>query len=149
MRVTTDGRWLYRGEPIVRAGLLQLLADALVVVDGRYFLHTWEQLLAIEVDDTPFAIVDFESGPQGDCLVLLSDRGHRVMLGDQASLSLVALPDSGQSTPCVDVGEGLLARLSRSCYYRLVELAHEGSHAQRPALLLASAGSEQVLGYLD
>ena len=149
LRVTADGRWLYRDTAIERPGLLRLLADALLWMDGRHYLLAPEQLLAIEVEDTPFFIVSFERDEARDGLVLVSDREHRVVLDERHSLTLQALPNEAQQTPCIEVKEGLWARLSRSCYYQLVELANEGVYKQRPALLLASAGSEQLLGYLD
>ena len=149
VRVAEGGQWLYREAPIAREGLVQLLADALVCIDGRYFLHTWEQLLAIQVDDTPFTIIDYEREQEGQAFVLVSDRGHRVALDERTTLQLVSLPDGSQMTPCVDVGEGLMARLSRSTFYRLTELAHEGRHEGRPALLLDSGASSQLLGYLE
>ena len=149
LRITADWQWLYQGSPIERPGLLQLLASALLFIDGRYFLQAPEQLLAIDVDDTPFSIVDFEFETNTGELVLVSDRGHQVAPGEHYPLRLLALPGNSQSTPCIDLGAGLLARISRGCYYRLVELAGEGSHAQRPALLLDANGVRHLLGYLD
>jgi hypothetical protein len=131
LRITGDGEWLYRGSPIRRLELVKLFASVLRrEADGGYWLVTPVERGRIAVDDAPFVAVELRRQGEGAAqrLRLRTNLDEWVTLGPEHPLRLGrpadVVAESGLA-PYVEVRAGLEARLARSVYYELVELAEE------------------------
>jgi hypothetical protein len=131
LRITSDGEWLYQGSPIRRLELVKLFASVLRrEADGSYWLVTPVERGRIAVEDAPFVAIELARTGQGrqqqlrvrtnlDAWVPIGAR-HPIRLRRPAGVA----EDSGPA-PYVEVRDGLEARVARSVYYELVELAEE------------------------
>jgi len=131
LRIASDGEWLYRDSPIRRPELVKLFASVLRrEPDGSHWLVTPVERGRVEVDDAPFVVVELRREGEGAAqrLRLRTNLDEWVTLGPQHPLRLrrpaAVVADSGPA-PYVEVRAGLEARLARSVYYELVELAEE------------------------
>ncbi len=130
MHITTDGRWFHKGSEIKRARMVSLFATLLRREGDEHFLVTPVEKALIEIEDTPFLIVDFESDGrgQGARLVVQTNLGEWVAVNACGQLFMQPLAGGSQSCPCVDVRNGLIGRFSRAAHYRLAELMVERNH---------------------
>ncbi len=120
--IAADGRWIHEGVTIGRPRLIRLLSTVLRrEPDGRHALVTPVEKQFIRVEDRPFLVVDAEPDAQGDWW-LTTNVGDRLALDEGHRLTLSETP-AGETVPEVVVRFGLVARLGRNVYYRLVEAA--------------------------
>jgi hypothetical protein len=145
IRIAANGEWFHEGVLIKRSALVRLFASILRRDGNEYCLVTPTERLLIEVDEVPFTAIDIEvrhqGGPDQALLFttnvdehLLADAAHRLWVEDKA----------GQPRPFIEVRAGLHALLSRSVFYRLVDLGieHNGN------LYVTSSGERFLLGAL-
>jgi hypothetical protein len=128
MRIDRDGVWHYQGSPIRRLPLVKLFASVLRRdPDGGYWLVTPAEQGRIEVEDAPFVAVELAAEGQGRAqrLSLRTNLDEWVTLGEEHPLRLEAAPD-GAAIPYVRVRDRLEARVARSVFYHMVELAEPG-----------------------
>ncbi len=133
LRIDRAGDWFYRGSRIDRQALVKLFATVLRrAEDGSHWLATPGEVGRIEVEDAPFVAVELRAEGEGRDR-LLSFRTNLdawVPLDAEHPLRLAAAAagEGGAEVPYLLVRDGLEARLGRSVYYELVELAeeHEG-----------------------
>ena len=125
MRIAKDGTWFYQGSPIGRLPLVKLFASVLRrAADGRYWLVTPVEQGLIEVEDVPFVAVELScsgSGPAQE-IRLRTNLDQWVVVDDAHPVEMRPQPD-GAAAPYVRVRDSLDARVSRSTFYHLVELA--------------------------
>lgn len=128
MEIRTNGSWWHDGSEIKRPALVRLFASILRrEANGSYWLVTPHEKQRIAVADLPFRAVEMLSDGCGRDRVLLFrlDNGDLVRAGADHPLTLAT--DKGEPRPALHVrgsiGCGLEARLTRSLYYELVELA--------------------------
>ena len=125
MRIARDGTWYYQGSPIGRLPLVKLFATVLRrAPDGSYWLVTPVEQGRVEVEDVPFVAVELRcegSGP-GQQLALRTNLDEWVPLDAAHPLELRDQPDGAQ-LPYIRVRDKLDARVARSVFYHLVELA--------------------------
>ena len=88
-------------------------------------LVTPAEKLSITVEDAPFLAVLMESEGEGErqCLTFTTNVGDVVMAGPDHPLRFEPDSRSGAPIPYLHVRGGLEAKLARSIYYPLVELA--------------------------
>lgn len=76
LRLTAEGKWLYKGEPITHPGLVAILESNYVREDGRYVVHLklpqGTQKVAVEIEDVPYFVGDVSVG-QGAATLALND----------------------------------------------------------------------------
>jgi hypothetical protein len=164
--IHSDGSWSYKGSMFDRPSMVVLLAKSLIYIDQRYYLIAPEQLLEISVEDLPFTIVSVErgveSGSENRAITLCNNLGERFELGkspsgnseqllelDGDSWGLSPLPGEDLEIPYVALYRGLKARLSRSCFYQLVEWGEPVEIEGRSAMCVFSNGVSYMLGYVD
>ena len=126
IRIHSDGHWSFRESPFERPKMVALLAQSLVFFKGDYYLIAPEQLLKITVDDLPFLITRIDQSTDKKTLVVTTNLGEQVTLGENHPLLMSCLPNSNESNqdieiPTVEVRAGLSARFSRACFYELIE----------------------------
>jgi hypothetical protein len=129
MRIAADGTWFHAGTPIGRPALVKLFSTVLRREDdGRFLLVTPVEKLDIDVEDAPFLAVEVTSAGEGQqrqlAFRLMTD--DLVIAGPDHPLRVESAPD-GAPRPYLHVrgtpGQGLEARLVRSVFYELADLA--------------------------
>jgi uncharacterized protein len=128
LRITRDGGWHYRGSPITRHGLVLLFARVLRRDgDGRTYLVTPAEKIAIEIEDAPFVAVEMAAEGIGrdQTLVFRTNVDDGVTCGPDHPLRFAVGADGGLK-PYVLVRGRLEALLARPLVYDLVDLAAEG-----------------------
>lgn len=124
MRIGRDGTWYHEGSPIGRPAMVRLFSTILRrEPDGSYVLVTPVEKLDIEVEDTPFIAVEMKSEGEGSgrSLAFRLNTGDLIVAGPDHPLHLAS--GEGGPHPILHVRGGLEARIARSVYYELAELA--------------------------
>ncbi len=123
MRINADGRWFHQGREIKRHEMVELFASLLRREGQRHFLVTPAEKAVIEVEDTPFLVVDFELDGTGKAarLIVRTNIDEWVAVKAQGQLFMHSQASGEGTCPCVDVRDGLLARLSRAAHFRLAD----------------------------
>lgn len=122
MRIAADGRWFHDGGEIRRPAMVRAFASLLTRdAQGQHWLVTPHEKLSIEVEDAAFIAVDVQRN--GDALVFRLNTDDLVIAGADFPIRAVGDPD----TPAiyVSVRHGTEARLNRSTYGQIVEIALE------------------------
>jgi len=127
--ITRDGTWWHDGKPIPRRELVKLFATVLRrEADGGFALVTPAERARVHVEDAPFLAEELdvrtERGQQ--VLRLRTNVDRWVEAGPDHPLRVEQAPDSGEPAPYIRVADGLDARLVRSVFYQLAELAEPG-----------------------
>ncbi len=124
MRIAADGTWFHEGDPIRRPAMVRAFSGLLTLDEaGQHWLVTPFEKLTIEVDDAAFIATD--------CVVKEGDLAFRTNIDEL----VVAGPDNplrvagDPETPAIylHVRRGLEARLNRSTYAQLADIAIETS----------------------
>lgn len=132
MVIHADGTWSYNGSPIGRPALVRLFSTVLCKdADGRTFLVTPVEKLAITVEDAPFQAVEMsrETGAGGPRLTFRTNVGD-VVTADEAHPLRFFVAGDGSFTPYVTVRGRLEARLTRSLTFDLADFVEEEGATQ-------------------
>lgn len=120
MRIAADGRWYHQGGLITRPAMVRAFAQLLVRdAVGQHWLVTPHEKLAIAVEDAAFIAIDVER--KGDALAFRLNTDDLIIAGPQHPILARGEPE----VPALYVGvrHGTEARLNRSTYAQLIELA--------------------------
>ncbi len=120
MRIAADGRWFHEGAPLSRPAMIRAFASLLMRdADGAHWLVTPECRQSIVVEDAAFIAVDVAQ--RDGALAFRLNTDETVIAGPEHPLSARGDPD----TPALylAVRHGTAARLNRSTYLQLVEIA--------------------------
>lgn len=123
MCIAADGRWFHEGGEIRRPAMVRAFASLLSCdEDGQHWLFTPHQKLTIAVEDAAFIAVDvrLESG----ALAFRLNTDDLVIAGPDHLIRA----EGDSETPAIYIGvrNGARARLNRSTYGQLAEIALEG-----------------------
>jgi uncharacterized protein len=160
MRIAADGLWYHDGSPIGRLPMVQLFSSILRLDDdGHYYLVTPVERVRIKVDDCPFVAqqLDVEGSGTTQSLIFTLNTQDQVTAGADNRIE-VTIGQDGQPHPVIHVRHGLNALISRSVFYRLVDLAQiepppdknpDGGKNQEKtnSLLVFSGGEKFSLGH--
>lgn len=144
MRIATDGTWFYQGTPIRRLALVKLFSTVLRRDDdGSYWLVTPVERGRVEVEDAPFLAVELERSGKGRSqrLRFRTNVEDWIELDSQHPLRIEQGRDSDEPRPYILVRQGLEARLARSVFYHLAELAEPEKDGEEERLGVWSNGS--------
>lgn len=119
MRIAADGMWYHQGGEITRPAMVRAFASLLVCVEGKHWLVTPQQKLAIAVEDAAFIATDVVR--QDDALAFRLNTDELVIAGPDHPLR--AEGDADTPALYLAVRHGTRARLNRSTYLQLIELA--------------------------
>ena len=120
MRIAADGSWYHEGSKVTRPAMVRAFASLLMRdEDGAHWLVMPYQKLSIEVEDAPLIAVDAQRREDGIAIRLNTDE----VLVVGANHPLVAKGSRELPDLYVLARRGLLARLNRSTYAQLAELA--------------------------
>ncbi|MCZ4281844.1 DUF1285 domain-containing protein [Kiloniella laminariae] len=136
MRIARDGQWYHEGRMIERKPLVRLFSTVLRQDnEGVYWLVTPVERARILVEDAPFVAVEIRHSGEGQSRVISfrnnvdtwfdldADHPIRFETSSATSEELQNHSEKQVPVPYVLVREGLEARLLRSVYYQLVDLA--------------------------
>lgn len=144
MRIAADGRWFHQGGEIRRPAMVRAFASLLTRDgDGRHWLVTPAERLSIAVDDAAFIAIDVQQ--RDGTLVFRLNTDDLVIAGPDHPI--LARGDAETPGLYLGVRHGLEARLNRSTYGQLVDLALAGgdlavtSQGARFALVPAEAAA--------
>ncbi len=127
MRIDSQGRWHYQGSPINRIELVKLFSTVLKRDDdGDYWLITPVEMCKIEVEDAPFLAVEIihEGEDQDQNVRFRTNLDQIIPLDDNHPLRIEINENSSEPGPYLALGNGLEAKLTRSVFYELVDLAN-------------------------
>jgi hypothetical protein len=133
LKILSDGTWHYQGSPIRRLELVKLFASVLRKdSDGRTYLVTPAEKIAIEVEDAPFLAVDMQVEGEGEKqrLSFRTNLDDPVVCGPSHPLRFVEEKGSGGLKPYLLVRGRLEALVTRSLVHDLVERAVEAPAEQ-------------------
>ena len=128
MRIAADGRWYHQDSPILRPAMVRAFSSLLRREGDGYWLVVPYQKLRIEVEDAPFQAVDVrqdggDGGRSGGEPVLSFRLNTDELVVADADHAIVARGDADTPALYVTVRDGLEARLDRSTYAQLAEIA--------------------------
>lgn len=132
MRIAADGRWYHQGGEITRPAMVRAFASLLTRdADGQHWLVTPHERLTIAVEDA--ALVAIDGKQVDDSLTFRLNTDELVIAGPDHPIRAAGDPE----TPALYLGvrHGIEARLNRSTYLQIAEIALQGD-----AMEVASQG---------
>lgn len=126
LKIDGDGTWHYRDSPIRRDRLTRLFSRVLRCDDdGRHYVVTPVEKIDVHVEDAPFVAVEMEVSGEGEhqLLTFRTNVDDIVQCSKGSPLCFTLQPPHGGLKPYLVVRDRLRARVSRSVFYDLVELA--------------------------
>jgi hypothetical protein len=124
MRIARDGTWFHEGSPIGRKEMVRLFSTVLRrEADGSHVLVTPVEKLDIDVEDAAFIATEMQSSGEGKAreIAFSLNTGDLVLL--DAEHPLTVRQDESGPRPYIAVRYGLEARVARSLYYELANIA--------------------------
>ena len=142
-----DGTWTHQGGIFKREKLVKLFSRIIRLDDdGEYYLVTPVEKMKLKVEDVPFLAVGFElvftEGVQQ--LIFETNVGDNVLVDGEHPLSVTLV--NGEPAPYVVVRKNLKARLARSVFCQLVDLAKQEEVGTQTVMFLESSGQRFELG---
>ncbi len=122
MRIAADGTWFHNGGKISRPAMMRAFSSLLIRDDdGQHWLVTPFEKLSIEVEDAAFIAIDLKQ--ENGTLVFRLNTDDILIAGPDHPIEAEGDPE----TPAIYVGvrHGTRARLNRSTYAQLAEIALE------------------------
>lgn len=126
IRIAADGTWYHEGDAIQRLSLVKLFSSILKREGDEYFLVTPIEKWQIRVDDVPFVAVILEvvgEGSSHQALVFTCITGDIAIAGKHNPIRVEIDGMTGEPSPYVLLRSNLEAKICRSVYYQLAELA--------------------------
>ena len=127
MAIKSDGSWWHEGRIIGREKLVKLFSTILRKdEDGKTYLVTPYEKVIVDVEDAPFLAVrvDRVGAPGEDqTLAFTTNLGDVALAGSELALRVETAPETLEPAPYVLVRARLEAKLTRPCFYELVEMA--------------------------
>lgn len=127
--IRRDGTWLYRGSPIARPAIVKLFASVLQrTSDGGFWLVTPVERTVVHVEDVPFLGLELrvEGRGRAQALAVRTNLDQWIPVDAAHPLRMGRQPD-GSEAPYLTCRDGLEARLARTVFYELAELANPGA----------------------
>ena len=120
MRIAADGRWFHDGGEITRPAMVRAFSSLLWRDDaGQHWLVTPHEKQSVAVDDAAFIATDMVR--QGDTLAFRLNTDDTLIAGPDHPI--IARGDADTPALYLAVRHGTEARLNRSTYTQLAELA--------------------------
>lgn len=127
MEIRADGSWWHEGRIIGREKLVRLFSTILRKdEDGETYLVTPYEKIIVHIEDAPFLAIRVDrigdSGPD-QTLAFTTNLGDVILAGSEAVLRVETNAQTLEPSPYVTVRAALEAKLTRACFYELVEMA--------------------------
>lgn len=148
LRIARDGTWYHEGTAFQRQALVKLFASILKREGDDYFLLTPVEKWQIEVEDVPFLALEMDivSKDGKQALLFTTNTGETILACDGNPVRVDIDSETGEPSPYILVRSNLEARINRSIYYQLVEIATKQVNANKSCYVVESMGTEFVIG---
>lgn len=149
LRISRDGHWIFKGEPLAREAIVRLFSTILRrEEDGEYYLLTPVEKWHIQVEDAPLLAHSLRVTGEGDRQVVsvTTNVGESLEIGQDHPLEVGTYPGSDEPRPIVKVRHGVEARLVTAAYYDLAEHVVERNQGGHPVLGVFSHGIFYKIG---
>ena len=150
MRIDINGVWHYQGSPINRHALVKLFSSVVRRdADGFYWLITPAEMARIQVDDAPFLAVEVDVTNDNGvrCLRFRTNVDKWVPADAEHPINVIIDPETSEPRPYIQIADdGTKARIIRSVFYELAELAIETDIKGEKTLCVESCGATFILG---
>ena len=126
LEIKSDGTWYYMDSPIGRKRLVNLFARILrKEKDGSYVLVTPVEKIVIKVEDVPFVAIDVsvEGLNKNKILKFTTNTGDTVIASKDYPIRVEIDKKTKEPSPYILVRSNLEAKISRSVFYELIEIA--------------------------
>ena len=127
MRIDERGQWYFNNSPINRRRMIKLFSTVLRRDGNDYFLVTPIEKIKVKVDKKPFIVIDFEvKKEQGFTKIFfLTNTDTVICLNQKNKLTVEVDKKTKEPFPYIVVRNNLEALISRSVFYKLVDLSLE------------------------
>jgi len=128
IRIARDGTWYHMGSPIGRRELVRLFSTILRKDPDGYHLVTPAEKMRIRVEDAPFlaVLLRVDGEGRGQRLIFITNVGDETVAGRDNPIRVETDPQTEEPAPYVHVRRGLEAKIARSVFYQLADMAVEG-----------------------
>jgi hypothetical protein len=142
IRIARDGTWFHQGSPIGRRELVRLFSTILRRDGDDYVLVTPAEKLRIKVEDAPFmaVLMDVEGEGRDQRLVFTTNVGDVTVADADNPIRVITDPATEEPAPYVHVRRRLEARIARTVFYQVADLAVAGEGADEGNFGVWSAG---------
>ncbi len=145
--IRRDGTWTHKGDPFKREKLVKMFSRIIRLDDDeKYYLVTPVEKMLLTVEDVPFLVVGFDivlsEGVQK--IVFETSLGDQVVVDAEHPVTVHTLND--EPAPYVVVRKNLKARIARSVFYQLIDVAVSEQQGAENVLFLESSGEHFELG---
>ena len=144
--IDVKGDWYYNGSIIGRRRLKKLFSTILKRENNLYFLVTPLEKIQIEVEVAPYMITDFHYDEINKDIILKTNFDFSFPLNNEHPLTLKNI--KGLEFPIVIVRSNLEGLISRSVFYKLIDIAINQNNKSEKTLLIQSFNSLHNLGSL-
>jgi len=149
-----DGVWTHEGAVITRKALVELFASVLRRDEtGEYWLQTPVEKGRIAVADVPFIVTSWrieQMGTKDQRLYLADNLGRETGVDGRHPLVLrIPRGKCGPFVPYHQIGESIEARMSRSVYYALIDVALQQGEPSDGCLQITSFETSHPLGIVS
>lgn len=130
MRIAADGRWFHDGGEITRPAMVRAFASLLMRDGEGHWLVTPHERQSIEVEDAALLAIDVQrvKNETGEALAFRLNTDELVLAGPDHPI--VARGNADTPALYLAVRNGIEARLNRSTYGQIVDIALEGGELQ-------------------
>ena len=142
-----DGTWFHQGSPFVREKLVKMFSRIIRLDDdGKYYLVTPVEKMLLTVEDVPFIAVGFEivEDARGSNIIFETNVGDKVVVDDTHPFTVHMV--NGEPAPYILIRKNLKARVARSVYYQLIDVALEVTQGEETLMVIESNGEQYELG---
>jgi hypothetical protein len=128
IRIARDGTWYHEGSPVGRKELVRLFSTILRRDPDGFVLVTPAEKMRIVVEDAPFLAVLLDVAGEGreQLLTFTTNVGDQTVAGPANPIRVETDPETQEPAPYVHIRKGLEARISRTVFYQLADLAVPG-----------------------
>jgi hypothetical protein len=150
IRIARDGTWLHQGAPVGRRELVRLFSTILRKENNGYYLVTPAEKMRIAVDDAPFlaVLLDVCGAGRDQRQMFTTNVGDEIVAGVEHRICVASSEQTKEPSPYIHVRGGMEARISRTVFYQLVELALPGEGEFAGVLGVWSGGVFFPLGQI-
>jgi hypothetical protein len=148
LTILRNGTWMHEGAGFARHAIVQLLSKVIKREESSYYLVTPVEKWRIQVEDVPFYVDGLDVFDRGGevALCFTTATGDCVVAGASNPLRIETDSMTGEPSPYILIRGNLEGRLSRSVFYKLVELALQKDANSDDELVVESLGVTFSLG---
>lgn len=128
IRIARDGTWFHEGTPVGRKELVRLFSTILRKDPDGFHLVTPAEKMRIRVEDAPFlaVLLGVEGEGRDQRLIFTTNVGDETVAGAGNPIRVEINTETQEPAPYVHVRRGLEARIARSVFYQLADMAVPG-----------------------